>query len=188
MVLHSKMILIINLCKEKLHYFEFVKPIEDILKDEHQDFLTLNPFEINKKKLSKCSKIIICGTSLKDNNFLKNIDQFNWIKTINKPLLGICAGSQIISLIFGSKLMKSEEIGFYHEFFNRDFLGLNKNNEVYHLHNFYCTLPKNFENYGKSKINQAIKHKKLDIYGCLFHPEVRQKDLIKKFIKEIAAK
>ena len=36
----KKQILLINVCEQKLHYFEFVKPIENILKDEKKDFFT----------------------------------------------------------------------------------------------------------------------------------------------------
>ena len=63
------MILIINICKEKLHYYEFVKPIEDIVKAYELKYFTKHYKEIGKKDLNKCSKIIICGTSLKDNEF-----------------------------------------------------------------------------------------------------------------------
>ena len=175
------MILLINICKEKLHYFEFVKPIEDILKKENLRYFIKSYKDIDKKDLEKSDKIIICGTSLQDNDYLKNICSFNWIKTYNKPVLGICGGMQIIGLIFEGKLKKKTEIGFYKENFTKEFLSLIGEQEVYHLHNNYAVFPKDFESFIQSKIPQAVKHKKKEIYGVLFHPEVRQKDLIKKF-------
>ena len=53
--------------------------------------------------------------------------------------------------------------------------------EVYHIHNNFISLPESFEEYTFSEIPQAIKHKQKEIYGVLINPEVRNKDLIKKF-------
>ena len=182
----NKMILIINVCKEKLHYYEFVKPIEDMLKNNDIKFFTKNYKDVTKKNLKKADGVIMCGTSLKDNEFLKDINKFDWIKTFDKSILGICAGMQIIGLAFGGKIKKSTEIGFYFENFKNKLFGLSGEQEVYHLHN-------NFVDFGRMKdfevicqrnsIPQAVKHKNKEIYGVLFHPEVRQKSLILSFSK-----
>jgi len=177
------MILIINICKEPLHYFEFVKPIEDIIQ---KDFTNKHYNNLTKEDLEKADKIIICGTSLHDNQFIEDLDKFSWIKEANKPILGICGGHQIISLIFGADINKKTEIGFFFENFNKDFLNIlgdDSLQEVYHLHNNYTTLPKDFEKYTENKIPQAIKHKSKSIYGTLFHPEVRNKELIEEFVE-----
>jgi len=175
------MILLINICKEKLHYYEFVKPIEDILKKENIKYFTRRYKEIENEDLEEAEKIMICGTSLKDNDFIENINYFLWVKNFKKPLLGICGGMQIIGLIFGGKLKKKTEIGFYSEDFKKEFLGIFGKQEVYHLHNNSVSFGKDFEEFTESRINQAVKHKKKEIYGVLFHPEVRQKDLIINF-------
>ena len=177
----NKMILIINTCKETLHYLEFVKPIEKILEDYEK--VTKHYSKVNKNDIENADKIIICGTSLKDNAFVKDFKKFVWIKEYNKPILGICAGMQIILLNYGAKLFKKTEIGFFKEEFKENFLGIFQKREVYHLHNYYCNLPKEFDKFTASKIPQAIKHKTREIYGVLFHPEVRNEDLIKSFLK-----
>lgn len=178
------MILIISTSKESLHYLEFVKPVEDVLKQNKIDFETKYYFNITDEDLQKSDKIIICGTSLRDNEFIKGINKFSWIKKTDKSVLGICAGMQIISLIFGGKLKNKTEIGFYREKFKKDFLSLFGEQEVYHLHNNCTTLPKDFVQFNDGKIPQAIKHKNREIYGVLFHPEVRNKKLILKFVKD----
>ncbi|MEK6872999.1 MAG: hypothetical protein AAB958_00150 [Patescibacteria group bacterium] len=179
------MILIINICKEKLHYYEFIKPIKDILDKNNVDFLIKHYKNIKKEDLQKSDKIIICGTSLMDNEFIKYTNKFNWIKNFNKPVLGICGGMEIIGLAFCGKLKRKTEIGFYEEKFNKQFLGLKNIQKVYHLHNYYINF-NNINEFGifcsSGKISQAVKHNQKQIYGVLFHPEVRQKELITNFL------
>lgn len=180
------MILVIKTNEELLHDLEFVKPIEDILENSSIKFFTKHYNALTKKDLEKSSKLIICGTSLQDNQISKSVKKFEFLKNYEKPILGICAGMQIMGVVFGGKLKKGKEIGFYREKFQKDFLGIRKNSEleVYHLHNYNVSLPREFENYAKNvKISQAIKHKTKEIYGVLFHPEVRNKELIKNFCK-----
>lgn len=176
------MILLIQINNEKLHFNEFVKPVGDILvKNNFKGFIRHYAC-LTKKDLDKADKIIICGTSLKDNQFVKNLDKFSWIKDYKKPALGICGGAQIIHLIFGAELKKKTEIGFFDEDFKKDFLGLKNKQQVYHLHNNYTTLPKGFKKYTNSKIPQATN--KDNFYTTLFHPEVRNKELILNFCKK----
>ncbi|KHO55266.1 MAG: GMP synthase family protein [archaeon GW2011_AR19] len=214
------MILIINICEERLHYLEFVKPIEDILRKEKIEYQTIYYKKITDKELlnKKLEKIIICGTSLKDNEYLENLDYFKWIKLPKlkgaaasslgeKPILGICGGMQILSLIFGGVLVENKEIGQIKIQFEKKFLNFEPSlKEVYLLHN-YAVINNEFEVFASSerlrgrekfklynnpcevgskefKIPQAIKHKIKPIYGVLFHPEVRNKELINYFCKE----
>lgn len=184
------MILIINICKEKLHYLEFVKPIEDILREKNIEYRTIYYKKITDKELfnKKLKKIIICGTSLKDDEYLKNLDYFKWINfpKLNKPILGICGGMQILSLVFGGILIENKEIGQIKIKFEKEFLNFKPSfKEVYLLHN-YAVLNDKFEVFASSqefKISQAIKHKTKPIYGVLFHPEVRNKEMILEFAR-----
>lgn len=177
------MILVISTNSEGFHNLEFVKPVEEIVLNSKINFITKHYSEITENDLKGADKIIICGTSLKDNQFIEELNKFHWIKAYEKPILGICAGMQIISLIFSARLKRKTEIGFYKEDFKKEFLSLEEEHEVYHLHNNYATLPRDFVSFTKSKIPQAIKHKTKDIYGVLFHPEVRNKKLIEEFVK-----
>ena len=174
--------LLINICKENLHYYEFVKPIEDILK-KNFEFKTAYYKQITKELIKNSEKIIISGTSLKDNEFLEHLDYFKWIKSFNKPLFGICGGMHILGLLFNGKLKKQQEIGLTEIKFKKEFLGLYGTIQAYELHNFYVE-SKEFDLFAKSKnCPQAIKHKYKPFYGVLFHPEVRTKNLILNFAK-----
>jgi GMP synthase (glutamine-hydrolysing) len=60
------------------------------------------------------------------------------------------------------------------------------NFKAYTLHNFSVKPCQTFETLAKStKCIQAIKHKQKNIYGVLFHPEVRNQEIIQRFIKLI---
>jgi anthranilate/para-aminobenzoate synthase component II len=176
------MILIINLCKERLHYYEFVKPILDIVKD---NYLLVDYHELNEKNRNRVDKIIICGTSLQDFHYLKHMHRFEFLKDIDKPVLGICAGMHILCLLHGCELANGNAVGLKKVEF-KNFLGMDGDMEVYELHNKIvkddAALHKNFQICSKDKYVQAVKHKTLPHYGTMFHPEVRNKDLIRNFL------
>ena len=175
------MILIVNICKHNLHYFEFVKPIEDVLTKNNIEFETVYYKELQKDMISNADKIIISGTSLKDNNFVKNLNVFEWVKDFEKPILGICGGMQILGLIYNGNYKRNQEVGLTKVDFKDEFLGLKKEVEVYELHNYYVESD-DFEIFAKSRnCHQAVKHKNKPFYGVLFHPEVRNKKLLVKF-------
>jgi GMP synthase-like glutamine amidotransferase len=173
------MILLISTCSEKLNEEEFVKPIAGIVEKNYE----IRHYT-EKTDLKKYEKLIICGTALKDNDFLKNLTHFNWIKESNIPLLGICSGMQVIALQFGAKPVKKKEIGMTkiksikkNILFTGDF-------EAYELHGNGLSNLNQFEILAKSENTpQAIKHKTKNIYGIMFHPEVRNSNIILNFIK-----
>ena len=178
------MILVIQICKETFHYFEFVKPIEDIIKKMDVELLSLNYKKITKEILQKADRIIICGTSLKDNGFIDDVSDFSWIKNFNKPILGICGGMHILGLIYGGKLNSKKEIGLKEIEIKKDFFGIVGKTEVYELHNFYVE-SNEFDVIATSNYcPQVIIHKTKSFYAVLFHPEVRNKKLVENFVKK----
>lgn len=176
------MILIINICKHELHYFEFVKPIVDIIIKSGIEYTVVHIDHLNKKHLECADKAIICGTSLRD--FYYEDKDFSWIKSFSKPVLGICAGFQVICKLYGGKTKKSLDIGLKDFFFEKDFLGIKGKIQIYCLHNNTILLGKDlykkFSAYGIPI--HAIKMESKQIYGTLFHPEVRNNKIIENFL------
>ena len=165
----------------ELSRFEFVNPVVDILKE--QECLVSHYSQLEKSDVEKADRIIICGTALKDNKFIEDIDMFDWIRDFEKPILGICAGFEIIALIFGSKLEKGKELGVIDVDFesNKLFESL-RLQRVYALHQNTVDMPKNFLTIAKSsEYLQGIKHKNKKIYGLGFHPEVLNQEIIRNF-------
>lgn len=177
----SSKILIISTCQHKLHENEFIIPITKLIKNE---FEIINYKNINQNNIKNYEKIIISGTALKDFDYLNYLENFNFIKTTNKEVLGICAGFQIIGKLFNCKIRKSQEIGFINiENFKNNKLLIKGTYQTYCLHNNSLEINSNFEILAKSQTStQIIKLKNKEIYGILFHPEVRNNEIINNFI------
>lgn len=137
---------------------------------------------ITQKNITTADKIIISGTSLKDDTFLNDLHLFEWIKHYNKPILGICAGMHILGLLFDGQLKKQKQIGIQTTTFTKEFLGMKGKKQVYHLHNYYVQSPHYSTYTTPQSYPQAIKHNTKPFYAVLFHPEVRNKELITQFI------
>jgi GMP synthase (glutamine-hydrolysing) len=178
------MILIVdmNWKKDSLAYYEFVSPIVSVVKT--MDNYEVKHFtEIEPEKLDFYDKIILSGTTLKDFATLKLIERFNWVKEYNKPIFGICAGIQTICLVFGVPLTNCLQIGM------TDIETVESNPlfegafKAYALHSLSPQPSEDFSIIAKSKkCIEAVKHKRKEIYGVLFHPEVRNIEIIERFI------
>jgi len=180
------MILIVDLCykKDSLGKNEFVDPVVDIV--SHKKYILKHFLELREEDISKADKIILCGTALKDNEFIKLIKKFSWIKGTNKEILGICTGMEVICLIFGGKLKKKREIGMTDIFVKRNdpILKNIKEFSAYELHDYSIDKIDQFLILAESNNSiQAIKHKEKKIYGVMFHPEVRNKEIISNFLE-----
>jgi GMP synthase-like glutamine amidotransferase len=173
------MILLLSTCKVKFSEEEFVKPIAKIVKDDYE----VKHFS-DKIDFNKYSKIIICGTALIDNDFLDHIDKFEFLKSINVPVLGICSGMQAIGLTYGASLTKQKEIGMVKVHLLEPNLLIKEDINAYGLHGNALKDLDNFNVLAMSKdLIQAFKHKEKDIYGIMFHPEVRNEQIIENFLR-----
>ncbi len=191
-------VLIISTNQFKLHEFEFVLPIVQALKAAEklkQICIIVKHYKsISKNDLNKACCIIIAGTALKDNEYMQHVKLFDWLKHCNKPVLGICAGMQIIAKIFDQHITRKKRIGvsyisLTHHAKHDELLNniKGKKLKVYELHNFAIECKSidksnNFLVLAKSRgIAEIIKHKTKPIYGVLFHPEVLNKELLQLF-------
>lgn len=177
------MILIIDTTSQALHRNEFVRPIENICKELNYNFKSINYKE--KIDFNRYEKIIISGNSIQDQNQNKVSEGLKELKNYDKPILGICLGFQVICKIYEGEKFESVEFGLNEiEILKEDPIISKKYlNEIYSLHTKSVSIPKEFEIIAKNKNPQIIKHKKKLTYATLFHPEVRNKDIIKNFIK-----
>jgi GMP synthase (glutamine-hydrolysing) len=153
---------------------EFVRPIALMIEDHQiQHYSRLKPADIKT-----ADKIIITGTALKDFEYLGG--NFKWLQKCEKPVLGICAGMQIIAKEFGVPLIESAVIGPQKvEVIAENRLAKGTFN-AYFLHTKTGT--GDFKVLAVSNGKPCmIKHNEKEIYGCIFHPEVMNEDIIRGF-------
>ncbi len=183
----KKKILVLDLNFEKntLFFDEFVKPVIDIIKVETKNYEVRHYMNLILDEINNYNKIILCGVSLKDSKYLNNLEKFNFLKNFKGQVFGICAGAQVIVKLFGGYLIENSEIGMekfkvlkQDKIFEQ--VDLSKG---YCLHNNSFIVGEKFEELIKShKSLEMVKLKNKNFYACLFHPEVRNKELIKNFI------
>ena len=176
--------LLMSTCTHALSDMEFVFPISEILSKNEHDLV--HSEDCDKRLMSKYDKIIICGTSMQDFSYIDNLPFFEeLLSNFEGPILGICSGMQILSLIFGaSGLVDNTEVGFVeiktlipNKLFKGNFKG-------YNLHNCSVNECDTFKVLAKSENSiQAVKHKFKEIYGISFHPEVRNQEVVRNFLK-----
>jgi GMP synthase-like glutamine amidotransferase len=178
------MILVVDMNSKKnpFGFSEFVLPVVSIA-EELEKCGVKHYLEVNEKNLKSYDKIILSGSALKNTVTLDQTARFTWLKDCGKPVLGICAGMQTAGLVFGGRMEKCWEIGMTEIATSKSNLLFSSTFKAYALHNYALVPPAEFEVLAKSaKCVQAIKHKQKDIYGVLFHPEVRNKEVVQRFI------
>lgn len=114
----------------------------------------------------------------------KYIPKLKIMKNIDVPVLGICAGLQLISIMYGGnigKMVESKEDvleeGYTKHFIKKEHKLLKKVNNPFYCQQFHRdevkNLPEEFDLLASSEMCevQMITHKELPIYGVQFHPE-----------------
>ncbi len=182
-------VLIVNLCKEKMHELEFVQPVFELVQKAKKDVAVRSVFRLKKSDL-EADQIILCGTSLADFDYLKH--HFPWLLQYRGDVLGICAGAQVLAKLYGARLYPSQEIGKISVQLQEDLFFLPKEFFVYSLHTLAFNCPAGFHVVGTSssaiqifKKEEEIDGRKRMILGTLFHPEVLNKELIEGFLERI---
>jgi GMP synthase-like glutamine amidotransferase len=174
------LIIDMNVMEDTLGFSEFVTPIKSIIGEcEVVHYLKVGD-------VFAYDRIILSGTPLKDNEYMDHLDAFKWMKTYSQPVLGICAGMQVIAAVYGCKLERCQEIGMVEIETTKGNPIFNGKFKAYELHNYTIKPSKNIDILAMSKkCNQAIKHRKKPHYGVLFHPEIRNGDILHSFLKTI---
>ncbi len=133
------------------------------------DTQIMNYEEFDETKLAKADFIVLSGgpIHISDKNDL--IEEKNFLKKTTKPILGICLGHQILSLVFGSKLEQFKEKKI--EFFELELFGMKGQMFYSHIH-YIKELPKEFRLLSKRNgFIEAMEHKTKPIFSLQGHPE-----------------
>lgn len=148
--------------------------------EEYIDVKVIGLFDFNEAINEQFDGIVISGAPI----LLSQIDpqpyfeHFQWIKTYQKPLLGICFGHQLIGLLHGARVsLMREDRGFQEIEILKDDPLFERLPDVFEMQEDHCehiSVPNGFELLACSDacINEAMKHKEKPHYGVQFHPEV----------------
>ncbi len=168
---------------------DFVKPLQQIVSDAGLASKTIEYTESSDFDIKSTDGIILSGSPQGDDIVEHHSHFFQWLKTIEKPVFGICAGHHITGFLYGAELLRSKEPESGKlpvNVIKNDivFTGLPKQIMVQQMHNDSITLPDDFELLATSEgcKNQMMKHKNKPLYTCQFHPEFYTHDLIKNFL------
>lgn len=167
---------------------EFVGPVDRIARREGKATLIRHYTDIAPRDLASVDAAILCGTALADFGYLGRLERFAWLPSFPRPVLGICAGMQVITRVFGGEVTPEVRIGMaWHEVIARDPLLAGKGRfEAYELHTLSVVPPASFRTLAASASGPAIiRHRERPVYGVMFHPEVRNEWLIQRFLSLI---
>jgi anthranilate/para-aminobenzoate synthase component II len=179
------MILVVdmNWKKDSLAYCEFVAPIVSVV-EPLEECKVKHFLELDAQALNACRKVVLSGTTLKDFATLQQIDKFSWVKTFSKPVLGICAGIQTICQVFGELLTDCLQVGITDITTVKENPLFEGNFRAYALHSLAVAPSQTFTTLAESPTCiEAVKHKEKEIYGVLFHPEVRNPEILQRFLR-----
>ena len=129
----------------------------------------------------------------------KSLDLPQNILNLNKPILGICYGHQILAKKLGGKIKKSKTREFGYAKIKSNFKSpltknffLNKKNSVWMSHqDIVYKIPKGFKKIASTQNSKfaIISNELKKFYGVQFHPEVTHtkngKTIIKNFVRHI---
>jgi ABC transporter with metal-binding/Fe-S-binding domain ATP-binding protein len=179
-------ILLIDLCFEKdsLSHYEFVLPIRDALERAGAYCDVRHYEEFASLEIARYDRIVLCGTALKDNEYAEHLHYFSWIKDCKKPILGICAGMQVIGAVYGGSIAANRAVGLEEIEIIRasPLLGEPRRIDGYHLHNYAVTLPQELALLaGSVDAAEAFQRGDDPVYGIIFHPEVRNRWILERF-------
>ncbi len=105
------------------------------------------------------------------------LEDFELLKKLTIPVLGICFGHQVIGLLYGAEVTTGKEDRDLRQLqvlkANRLFAGLANEDAFQEDHTEEVSIPDRFVHLAASShcSNEAMKHSELPIYGVQFHPE-----------------
>jgi len=187
-------ILIINNALDQ-YCTEFIEPIKKYFPEAH----VVHYRHLTQSLLDAHDGYVLSGTPLRDTYAVREaLSFYAWLKQNQKPVLGICAGHQVMGKIFGAELRHGieEEVGYYQikihendELFDGLLLPESQSFRAFALHYDSVSLPSGFQLLAGSKRCEVevMKHREFPVYGVQFHPERSNPAIMNNFACMVGA-
>lgn len=173
---------------------EFVQPLEKILEEGGIPFQTIEYKESPAAVSDRYGGFILSGSPRGDDIVAHHLPYFEWILSVQKPVLGICAGHHIMGRLYGAELLRGveKEVGDFDIVLDQQdplFAGFPRRFPVRQAHHDSVSLPREFVRLARSERCrvEAMKHRRRPLYSCQFHPEVSNPRMILNFVDIVAA-
>ena len=165
---------------------------------ENHVYCEIHPFNISFKEIETFSPDAVVLSGGPSSVLEGGPKSSKKVLELNVPILGICYGLQLMMNFLGGKVEKGEkrEFGFAKLKLDKDckiFNNVTDENDVWMSHGDKVTkIPENFIKIAHTNNTEfaAIKHKKRDLFGVQFHPEVVHTEygdqIIRNFLFKIA--
>ena len=107
------MILIVDLSPRpgSLSCDEFVTPVRRIVREEGYLTRIRHYTGLSRADIASSDGAILCGTALADFGYLEGLERFTWLPSFPGPVLGICAGMQVLTEAYGGDVYPAIGIG-----------------------------------------------------------------------------
>ncbi|RLF05067.1 MAG: hypothetical protein DRK00_05300 [Thermoprotei archaeon] len=177
------MILVVSTCRFPLSEEEFVRPILELVERAGHRYRVRRYYE--EVEFEEYPKVIVCGTALRDLDYLNYVESFRRLVEYDGDVLGICAGYQILAIVYGNSLSEVEKIGVRRvKVIKRNPLTIEGEFYAYFLH-VYALKEVNERLEALALQDDEIAMFKVvgkDFYGVSFHPEVLNREIVERFL------
>lgn len=180
------MILLVDLAGKpgSLSRDEYVGPVARIVTAAGYRWQELHFSRISPENIAGTDGIILCGTALEDNVFADHMQDPAWLCNARVPVLGICAGAEALCLAYGGRLIPACGIGMTEVRVTQTdpVIGEPRVFTAYEVHSFACEPPAGWITTAVSGMCvQAFRHPDRPVFGLMYHPEVRNDEVVERF-------
>jgi len=155
-----------------------VADIARVLTSSGADPFVVQPSELSALASDLPAAIVISGNpALIRDTGSGFLEDFEMLRDLTIPILGICFGHQVIGMLYGADVtIGKEDRSLRHLEILQDnplFAGLSSDNVFQEDHTEEVALPEQFIHLASSShcANEAMMHRDLPVYGVQFHPE-----------------
>jgi len=171
---------------------DFVAPINQLLGENGYTYEQIEYRQMLHMDIDGFHGVILSGSPTGDDIAFSHQKYYSWVDTYKKPILGVCAGHQILGvrhgaeLIRGSESEKGNDVSVQIKCANDPiFCGMEGEITTLQMHNDSVTCSDDFTILASSEKcnNQVMKSKDRPFYTVQFHAEISNHDIILNFLR-----